>query len=58
MGSSAVIIVFYNIKLYIVVKECAFDWPKVKEEVESEVAKEEGNIVATTNKSMESLTRD
>ena len=58
MGSRAEIIIINNVKLDIIVKESALYWPDIEEDVDSEVAKEEGQVLATSNVSMESLASD
>ena len=58
MGSRAEIIIVNNVKLDIIVKESALYWPDIEEDVDSEVAKEEGQVLATSNVSMESLACD
>ena len=47
MGRSAVVIVVNNVELDIVVKERALDWPNIEEEMDSEVAEEERQVLSS-----------
>ena len=55
MRSSAEIVVFDNIELNVVVEEGALDWPEVEEDMKSEVSKEEGKVLASSNVCVEPL---
>ena len=58
MRRSAPGIVVDDIELDIVVKPCASDWPDIEEEMESEIPKIEGYVLAASNVGMEPLTRN
>ena len=58
MRGGAVVIIVNNIELDVVVKEGALNWPDIKEEVKSEVSKEEGQVLASSKECVQSLASD
>ena len=51
----APVVVAFNTELKIVIKESASYWPNIEEEMESEISKEERQVLTATNVSVQSL---
>ena len=55
MRSSAEVIIIHNVELDVIVEESALDRPHIEEDMDSEVAKEESQVLASSHKGIEPL---